>query len=214
MTICDPYRVEPIWPGRTAVVIGGGPSLTPKQLHVIALARGDDRCRVVAINDAVFVANYADWLHAGDYKWWRWHIQRVERLGFKGIRTTCSEDVPAPWVNGFLEYSGNDGFDPDSSKCRSGGNSTYQGICISVHAGASRIICVGLDMKVGPDGERHWFGEHPEKGTTRYSESMAPKFSGLLPTLAERKIQIFNASPGTALEAFPLLSLEKALVNR
>lgn len=208
MALGDPYRIEPIWEGRTAVIIAGGPSLSPMQLHHIALARGDDRCRVIAVNDAVFVASYADWLHAGDLKWWRWHVQRVGRLGFAGIKTTCSDDVPAPWVHGYLEYCGDAGFDPRPTHLKSGRSSAYQAAAIAIHAGCKRILLVALDMKRGPNGELHWFGEHPEKNpTVNHGVQMAPMWDTLVPTLEERGIQVLNCSPDSALETFPKADL-------
>lgn len=207
MALCDPYKVEPIWEGRTVVVIGSGPSLTLQQIRTVAIARAEKLCRVIAVNDAVYPCFWADWLHAGDLKWWRWHVQRVHE--FKGIRTTCSDDVPAPWVNGYLEYSGNDGFDPDSSKCRSGGSSAYQAACIAIHAGAARIILLGIDMKRAADGAVHWFGDHPEKTIVNYQAAMAPKWDLLKPALAEHGVEVINCSPGTALESFPLGDIEK-----
>lgn len=207
MALCDPYKVEPIWEGQTVVIVGSGPSLSLQQIRTVAIARAEKHCRVIAVNDAIYPCFWADWLHAGDLKWWRWHIHRIN--DFTGIRTTVSDDVPGPWVNGYLEYSGDLGFDPDSSKCKSGGSSAYQAACIAVHTGAKRIILLGIDMKRGPDGQVHWFGEHPERTTVNYAVAMAPKWDTLKPTLEERSIEVINCSPGTALETFPLGDIEK-----
>lgn len=209
MSLCDPYRIEPIWKDRTVVCVGGGPSLSLKQIHQIGTARGDDKCRVIAVNDAVYPCFWADWLHAGDLQWWRWHIQRVN--GFQGIRTTVSDDVPAPWVNGYLEFTGDEGFDPDPSCLKSGRSSGYQAICIGMHTAAKRVVLVGFDMKFPDGGDRHWFGDHPTRSIVNYETQMMPSFETLLPAIAERNVEVINCSPGSALTVFPMGELEKVL---
>lgn len=204
------YRVDRIWSGMTAVVIGGGPSLTLDQVQTIARARLSGGIRVVAVNNAVYVAWWADWLHACDYKWWREHIQQVQH--FAGIRTTLDPAVPDAWKVGLLQNTGKDGFDPDPCNCRHGSNGVYQAMHSLIHADVRKIALVGVDMRAGADGRTHWHGGHGGGGCD-YAEVMAPSFETLKPALEERRIKVVNASPGTALEAFPVVSLEAALAG-
>lgn len=64
------YAIEPIWQGQTVVIMASGPSLTLEQVRRVAIAKLKDRCRVIAVNDAIFIAWWADWLHAYDSRWW------------------------------------------------------------------------------------------------------------------------------------------------
>lgn len=205
MGITNRFRIDPVWPSSTVVIVAGGPSLSLKQIHYVARARGHDACRVIAVNDAIFPCFWADWLHAGDAQWWRWHIQEV--YTFPGIKTTLADDIPAPWVDGYLEQSGDTGFDPDPTKMRTGSSSTYQAIGIAMHAGAKRIILLGVDMKPAENGEGHWFGDHPNKIPCNYQQQMLPKFQSLKPFLADKGITVLNASPGSALDAFPMVDI-------
>lgn len=216
MALPKRFTVEPIWTGKTACIIGGGPSFTLKQNRLLARARlqPSSRFRVIAVNDAVYGAWWADWLHACDTPWWQDHIQNVHT--FPGIKTTLAEDVPEPWVTGYLENTGLQGFDPDPSRCRTGANGVFQAIHIAIHAGAKKVVLVGVDMKEGPKGEKHWFGDHPgRQGFMKvdYASSMIPHFATLLPAMAERGVECFNASPGSALTTFPAIELEKALLQ-
>lgn len=220
MALPDRFTIEPVWAGvGTAVIIGGGPSLTLKQIRAIArarLTRAND-FRVIAVNDAVYAAWFADWLHACDGTWWREHIFGVH--AFPGIKTTLDETIPAPWVTGYLENSGNEGFDPDPSRCRTGGNGVYQAICICIHLGVKSIVLAGVDMKDSPTGEKHWFGDHPEHfcgGHRRaikvdFARNMLWQFPTLLPTLAERGIEVLNINLDSALETFKKIPIEQAL---
>lgn len=214
MALANRFTVEPIWTGRIAIIVGSGPSFTLKQARQIAIARNraGSPFRVIAVNDAIFPCFWADWLHGCDSIWWFTNIQSVHT--FPGIKTTLAEDVPEPWVTGYLENSGCDGFDPDPSKCRTGANGVYQATCIAIHAGATKIIYVGVDMKEA-DGLKHWFGDHPHVGGNMrvdYQMTMVPHFAALLPVIEERGIELVNASPGSALPTFPLVDLDKALL--
>lgn len=211
MALARPFAVPRDWTGKTAVVIGGGPSVSARQIRAIAQARLDlsSKIRVIAVNDAVYLAWWADWLHAHDRKWWSWHIQKIHK--FAGVKTTLSEDVPAPWVTGFLKNTGRLGFDPDPGNCRHGNNSGYQAIHIAMHAGVEKIILVGFDMQKAPGGESHWFGDHPIIEPAMHQITMAPSFESLVDPLAVLGISVINASPGSALATFPMAELESLL---
>ena len=204
----EPFRVEPVFDGYPVVIIGGGPSLSLKQIRHVALARLENRCRVIAVNDAYTVAWFADWLHACDQKFWNWHAQTATK--FPGIRTCYAEGVPTAWARR-IAGSGTEGFDPDSSRMRHGSSSGYQAMHIAIHAGASQIILLGMDMKRGADGASHWYGEPPDNIVPHYEQTMVPKFATLLPTLIERRIGVVNCSPGSALETFTKADLETVL---
>lgn len=214
MSLANRFTVRPIWDGLSAIIIAGGPSLSLAQIRLIARARhaAGSTFRVMAINDAIYPAWFADWLHAADRQWWFEHIQGVHT--FPGIKTTLEDDVPEPWVTGYLQNTGQDGFDPDPACCRTGANSAYQAMHISIHAGVRRIILVGVDMKDSAKGDRHWFGDHPAiLGTARvqYDKIMIPHFETLAPTLKERGVEVINCSPGSALTIFPAKDLVEAL---
>lgn len=211
MALAKRFTIEPIWTGLTAVIIAGGPSLSLKQIRTIARARlaEESQIRVIAVNDAAYVAWFADWLHACDYEWWFEHIQTIH--SFSGVKTTLSENVPGPWVTGYLANSGVSGFDPDPSCCKTGHSSAYQAMCIAIHAGVKGIILTGVDMKRFPVGQNHWFGEHAKHRVPDYEKWMAVQFPALHPELESRGISVINASPDTGLTAFPTGTLEEAL---
>lgn len=199
-------RVNGVFEGKRVVIIAGGPSVTLQDIHRIARARLDlgSDLRVIAVNDAVFVAWWADWLHASDARWWNWNIQRIRQ--FNGIRTTIDPTVPKGWAH-HLDNTGKEGFDPDPANCRNGGNSAYQAMHCAIHAGASSIVLVGVDM----DRSGHWHPEYENVPTCDRPAVMLPAFQTLAPTLAERRIKVVNVSPRSLLEIWPKVSLESAL---
>lgn len=166
-----------------------------------------DRIRVLVVNDAVYPLWGADWLHACDRKWWAWNILAVAR--FPGIKTTMASDVPAPWVDGALIDTGISGFDPEPSHCRTGGNSGYQGIHIAMAAGAAKVVLVGMDMH-RRDGD-HFFGAHRDNIASHHATTMIPYFESLVPAARSMGVEILNATPGSALQAFRFTELEREL---
>lgn len=211
MSLTKRFRVWPLWEGKTVIVVGSGPSLDTKTVRRIAMARmaPSDDVRVIAVNDAIYPCWFADWLHACDYIWWREHIFYVHT--FPGIKTSLENDIPAPWVTGHLKNTGVEGFDDDPSCCRNGRNSGFQAIHIAIHAGASKIVLAGIDIKKADDGSSHFFGEHVYDGVPNYRSAMLPHFGTLLPEMERRGIECVNTSMESAVEVFPKLEIERAL---
>ncbi len=189
----------PKWRGQTVVILGGGASLTGTALRYVARAKQSGRCRVIAVNDAVYLAWWADWLHAADAKWWHANIDFVKR--FEGLRTTV-DCVPQQWRVYPLEATGPKGFDRRAGRCR-GNNSGYQALHCAIQSGASRIVLVGFDMR-GP----HWFEGPADRYEADYAGVMLPHFKTLRRTLKARGVEVVNCSPGSALICFPQRPLE------
>ena len=108
-----------------------------------------------------------------------------------------------------LRNTGRDGLETTSDGVRTGRNGGYQAINLAVHLGVRRIILLGYDMR-HIDGRSHWHGGHPmpSKEST-YRNAMLPCFATLVAPLAERGIEVVNCTPGSALTAFPIMSLEE-----
>lgn len=198
--------IEKWFDGLRVVIIAGGSSVTLPDIHAIAQARlrQESDLRVIAINDAIFPAFWADWVHACDARWWEWHYHKLG--DYRGIRTTLDEKVPEGWAMR-LKNTGQTGFDEDPANCRTGSNGAYQAMHSAIHAGVREICLVGVDM----DLEGHW---HPPREGVRHCDRpnvMLPKFESLAPALAERGIGVVNASQRSLLEVWPKASLESFL---
>ena len=91
-----------------------------------------------------------------------------------------------------------------------GFNSGYQVVNIASLAGATKIVLLGYDAKEGAKKRRHFFGDHPDNSSAPY-EAMRRSFRAARPLLDALGIQVVNATPGSALDAFDRMSLEVAL---
>lgn len=136
------------------VVVAGGPSVSISDVRTIGMARAAGRCRVIAVNDAIYPCWFADHLHACDAKWWS---ENYGVAGYRGVKTSV-EPVAYDDV-AILKNTGLHGYDQRVGCIRTGGNSGYQAVHIAAQAGAKKIILLGVDYT--DDGARsHWFGMH------------------------------------------------------
>lgn len=196
----------PNWTGRTVVVIGSGPSLTTSHVRHVARAVLSDVCHVVAVNDAVYLAWWADWLHGCDFKWWNWNIQSVQH--FAGIRTTTSDGVPRTWGAQHLRVTGELGYDPEPGCVRHGSNGAYQAVHSAMQCHASRVILLGVDCNVA--GGAHYFGHHPDTMVPDWGD-IARKFHALVEPARDLGCDIVNCSPLSAVTAFRMADITTEL---
>lgn len=196
-------RVPRLWPGETVVCVASGPSLTREDVESV---RG--HARVIVVNTSYQLAPWADALWATDAQWWQWHPEAVACAGLKfslGLGGTLPQGV------GRLRNDGYTGLCLDPSGIRNGRNGGYAAVNLSVHLGASRIVLLGYDMQPS-EGREHWHPEHPIPLSNQYT-SWRRHFETLVEPLRRAGVTVLNASRRTALECFPVVSLEQALLR-
>jgi len=198
-------QVPRIWPGSTIVCLGGGPSLTPADVHAV---RVDRHAHVIAINDAYLLAPRADILYAADRAWIDQHDGVPSFLGPKYSIESHDTTSRPDWT--ILRNTGWLGLETDPSGLRAGHNSGYQAINLAVHFGARRILLLGYDMAPSEDGREHWFQDGPDRKMSPYPQ-MCAAFETLVEPLAALGVEVINCSRRTALTAFPCQPLEVAL---
>lgn len=187
---------------RPVVVVAGGPSVNVNDIRTIGMARAADRCRVVAVNDAIYPCWFADHLHACDKRWWMEHSGVP---GFSGAKTSL-EPVPFADVE-TLKNTGLSGYDEEPGCIRNGANSGYQAVHLAAKLGAKKIILLGLDYT--DDGARmHWFGHHKD-GMDKHSNTQEWRhlLFGLTKTLNGMGIEILNAGMRSTLTWLPRTDL-------
>lgn len=92
------------------------------------------------------------------------------------------------------------------------GNSGFHAVNLAVQFGAEKIILVGYDMTL--DHGVHWHGPHrgglnnPRRGSVERWRRVLDEASIKLMSLG---VQVINASPISALTAYPKMSLSEAL---
>jgi hypothetical protein len=209
--------VERDWEGATAVLLGGGSSLTLEQIARVAKVRERGAVKVVAVNNAYLLAPWADVLYAGDPRWWEWHKDGPVMRDFAGEK--CSIQNPGPdqppepvhvLRNRDHPYHGH-GLSRDRTLLVTGRNSGFQALNLVILAGALMVILLGFDGQVGADGRTHFHGGHPVPTPVAAYEEYRRAFSAAENEIKAAGVRVVNCSPGSAIDAFEKLELEAVL---
>ena len=201
------------WP--VVVVAATGPSLHKQ--HADAVKRSG--VPVVAVNDAWRMLPWADVLYAVDEMWWKTHDGCPDFTGEKWSSHTLSgrgkhndkADAAKAYGLHLVEGANGDGFSLDRRRIHYGSNSGFQGVNMAIHLAAERcrIVLIGFDMQAGK--KRHFFGDHPAplRNTCNYGNFI--KHFDRAAKMLPGRIEVVNATPGSALKCFPHVRLEEAL---
>jgi hypothetical protein len=134
--------------------------------------------------------------------------------GFKGLRIT--QDVTAAKAYGLRQVRLAKARDQilveEAGVIGWGGNSGFHALNLAVQFGAARIVLVGYDMTLA--GGLHWHGRHPPRLNNPTGKALvrwADILDAQAPLLAALGVEVVNASPVSALSAYPKVSLEEAL---
>jgi hypothetical protein len=190
----------------TVFVVGGGPSVAG---HNIELLRGR---KVIAINSSFAVVPFADVLFFGDGRWWNQNRRGVLD-DFKGqIVTVASESMGdgegAPrfrLLKKTLEWSD----DPEAAFVRR--TSVTGAINWAFHHWAARwFVLLGVDG--GPvKGVTHHHKSHPWGLPETWVADQRKDFETLDAALTARSVEVINASPGSSVPFWPVMSLVEYL---
>ncbi len=187
------------WEGEPCVILGGGPSL-PRKL--VPKLKG--RARVIALNDAGLVlAPWADILYFSDAHWFEWNAAEIDK--FKGgLIVSRSEvgDARVKRIGRSLRMHLSSQPDILSGVC-SGGNA----INLAHLYGCTPIVLLGFDMRAG-----NWHNRHKKPPRPNcHALDFIPAINRMAPLLAQAGRRVINATPGSALECFPIMDPEQAL---
>ena len=207
------------WIGATAVLIGGGPSLTREQVAQVELVREQRRAlRVIAVNDAYRLAPFADICYFADSEWWGWHKDRPDFQAFAGQKCSISDsgrNIKDPAVHILRNANGRGhsfGLSLDPKQIVTGSNSGYQALNIAVLAGAKTIILIGFEAREPTaTSKTHWFGYHPKIEPVEAYAEYRKAFSAGEAAIKAAGVRVINCSPGSAINSFEKLPLEAAL---
>jgi hypothetical protein len=201
------WRVPRLWPDRTCFIIGGGPSVA--QLDIDRL-RGQ---RIIAVNNAFKLAPWIDCVFFGDRNWYFWH--KTELLAFAGLKVTiCEAHLDKPGIKVVKRQNAPHGISRDAGVLTWNFSSGGCAINLAVHFGVNRIVLLGFDMKK-VDGRCNYHNEHPPRnrpGYDPYPRFLLP-FDDIARDLERIDVVCVNATPDSALKAFPMVTLEEELAR-
>ncbi|MHB2169958.1 hypothetical protein [Alsobacter sp. R-9] len=189
-------RLEADWAGRTVYLIGGGPSLKGFDFQVL---RG--RGIVVAINDAILAAPWADVAFSIDTVWIRNRVEALRDWGGEFVAAVPQGYEPPEGVRGrFLQRKQGTGVSPLPWIIMTGDNSGYAALSMALMRGAARVALLGYDMTT----PGHWHEGYNWR--SRYGARDYPRWAAMFGTLAvaakARGVDVVNCNPQSRVRAF------------
>lgn len=205
----EPWQWGREYAGETVVLLGNGPSLADVSPEAV---RGR---RLIAINSACRwaapIATETDMLFFHDNSWnanhpalaaaWPGTVvtsnrYAAARLAPRALRLDVTALTEAVRVH------------PDATHASSG----HTAAALAAAMGAHRVVLLGFDG--GPRGGRaQWHDDYRETDICVYADRMLPGWRDLVPGLARIGCAVVNATPGSAIDAAPIMPLADALAG-
>ena len=214
-------RVTAAWVGKVVVCVATGPSLTREQLEAVRSSGHP----VIAVNDAYLLCDFAGVVYFADVKWSRWQREGKDKpeLGlsaadvrqrwkdFKGQKCTIAvghkpTEEPGAHV---LRNARANGLSQDPSAICTGSHSGYQALNLAVLAKPAKVVLLGYDCQAVA-GRDHFFGTHPDKSKPPY-RSIRQCYRQAADVCKRLGVKVVNATPGSAIDAFPKVELAASL---
>jgi len=195
------WRVPALWPDGECYILGGGPSLAKIDIESL---RGR---RVIAVNQAFKLAPWIDVMFYGDCRWLNQYSHGL--LDFAGLKvTTCPQHVKKQWIRVVRRKSRPFGISRDPGYLSWNLSSGACAINLAVHFKVKRIILLGFDMRK-IDGRCNYHDDYERpvrpRGKDPYRRFLGP-FGEIAADLDRMNIKCVNATPGSALKEFPIIS--------
>ena len=200
------------WAAETVFILGGGPSLRGFDASVL-----QGKGKVIGINEAgLTMAPWCDLLFWADRRWLDWNHDRLHlhtgewKVARKQPHLSLPFDVK---VLRFLPRRFS--HCPDAVGGWDSGSSC---INLAYLLGAARIILLGFDMHDVPLDrwrEGNWHETHQEPPLEgQRANKFIPAHELMAFNLAKAGVEVINATPGSALTCYPIMPLERALMER
>lgn len=181
--------------GKSAVVLGGGPSLTRSLVQEVAGAP------LICANNAYLLSPEPTLVLAMDRRWWGWHGASVEAAGHVAVTALrVRESMPPSFpANGKImrKVRSEEWFCPDPTELQCL-NSGHAAINLTAHLGAKRIFLIGMDMSFR-DGKTHWHGGHPiPASSANYEKRFRPALEKMVAILSNNGVEVATITPSAA----------------
>jgi len=203
------HGIPPIFRDQTVAIVAGGPSLKGFQFDQLAGTPS------IAINRAHEFMPRATMLYWGDAIFWRKNL-----FNLLAHQATWKVTLNLNYAGGeimppVVQYtvSGREGYDPKPGRIRHGNNSAYAAMHLAVQLGARRLVLFGVDMHYGPNGESHFHSGYDSSTQTEETlrRMMLPHFASLVEPFEQMGVEVFNASPDSALRLWPRVALSEGV---
>lgn len=197
------YAIPRDWPGKTAFLICGGPSVTQADVDKL---KGR---KVVVLNSSYQICPWADAVVFTDLRWWDEHKDREAFRNFQGEKISLVLGNDDPSVRIVSRKSPPLSIAPT---CLAVGHSSVPtGINYLALKGCCRVGILGLDGKDSPDGKTHHHEPHPWDRVEGCYEAHGGELRGMVEQIHAMGVLPVNVNPDSARRMFPIMPLDELL---
>jgi hypothetical protein len=199
-------NVPKIWYSETCYILGGGPSLAGVDLSPL------NGKHIIAVNNSYNLAFYCEVLFWGDCWWYEQHRKALEQFSGRMI-TTCTYEINLPQrVQHVRQKLNKFGLSANNTYLTWNLNAGACAVDLAVQLGARRIVLLGYDMRQ-INGHNNWHDDH--RTSVDPSHNPYKQFLLAWPYIAhdaqQRGIEIINATPGSAIDLFPIVDPQELM---
>lgn len=186
------------WSGKTAFLLGGGPSL-PRLLDEIEECISP-KYRIIAINDSIYTCLQADVLFFRDIAWFYGNRKIVDMWNGTIVSSTPCDIYPKK-VN-VVKTKHCDDFLIGGDTIKYGRSGGHLALSYAINRGAKRCVLLGYDCRV-VDDQSHFHSWGKKTASVVYSHDFLPAWAGWGEAAKRANVEVWNATPGSAIREFP-----------
>ena len=171
---------------------------------------------VIGVNVAFQIGDWIDLVFFGDSGFFLQHQKELAK--FPGLKvSTHPKTRDVNWVKFIAKDSNHPkGISSNPKMISWNSNSGAAAISVAAHAGASRIILLGFDMKLNTTNDKHWhtlYGS-PDKSDPQRKRKMPFRrhllgFPEIAKDAKRMGIEILNISPDSAINCFRKVTVKE-----
>lgn len=201
------WIIEPVWDGETIYIVGGGQSVLKQNLEQLR------HRKTIVINTSYRRMPWANYCIFADDIWFRYHRDKLKifngylvSAGWKSAGSPIWRRVNRRKPPGLSDIPGTVTVQ----------NTTMTAaIDMAAQLGGERIVILGLDGRRGHHHEPHpWATYKKHWREKNWNDQFAGQIKDLatqVEPLKQRGIEVLNASPGSAVDLWPIVKLEMTL---
>lgn len=199
------WTITPEWTGRTAFIVGGGPSLCSIDLTVLR-----DQ-KVIAINSSFRAVPFADFLIFSDARWYEEH--RAQLVDWPG-RIVCLSRSPNDPRLLKVKRKIPPGFDQPNDTLSVQFTTATGAIDLAVKLGAAKIVLLGIDGQNAADGKTHHHKPHLWPPVAGGFEKQRRDLASMVKPLRDRGVDCVLGSPSAYSDLWPQADLTMLLPTK
>jgi len=190
------------WPGATAFIVASGHSIRSIDPELL---RGQ---HIIAINTSYRAVPFAEYLIFSDSRWWQHHRHELQ-TAFPGRIVSCSQSERDQRL---LRLRRSGKFCDDRDAVTVQATTTTGAMELAVKLGSNRLVVLGLDGTVGPDGKMHHHKPHPWPPMNGWQARHRHDLVSIAAPLRQRNVEVVLATPGSAYaDLWPTVALADLL---